>query len=107
MSPEETQRTKMTIDDSGPSQAPTGDSASEEPAFVRIQTSGKLRVGVATNTTPFTYKNTAGEIVGFDIAFAYELARTLDVELVLVPFTYDTWRDELMAGRFDIATSGL
>jgi ABC-type amino acid transport substrate-binding protein len=50
----------------------------------RIRETG-LRVGYGYNVIPFSYFNTANELVGYDIAFAYALARDLSVDLVLVP----------------------
>jgi ABC-type amino acid transport substrate-binding protein len=46
-------------------------------------------------------------LVGFDIAYAYQLARDLNVKLRLIPFT---WRDlarDLPRRRFDLALSGI
>jgi ABC-type amino acid transport substrate-binding protein len=72
-----------------------------------IQNSGVLRVGYNPNVIPFSYWNDRGDLVGFDISYAYELARDLNVKLEFLP--YD-WRDlsrDLVQGRFDIAMSGI
>ena len=45
--------------------------------------------------------------MGFDVAMAYELARSLDVKLWFIPFAWDELRADLGAGRFDIAMSGI
>lgn len=68
-----------------------------------IQQSGELRVGFSPEIPPFAYYNDAGELVGYDIAFAHDLARTLDVKLVFVPFVYATLPEDLETGIFDIA----
>jgi len=73
----------------------------------RIQQSGVLRVGYNATAVPFAYFNDAGELVGYDIAFAYDLARSLNVRPVLVPFEWAELERDLQAGRFDIAMSGI
>ena len=40
----------------------------------RIQQRGMLRVGYNADAVPFSYFNDAGELVGYDVAFAYDLA---------------------------------
>ncbi len=56
-------------------------------ALGRIQASGEIRIGFNPDIIPFSYRNERGELVGFDIAHAYQLARDLNVRLRLVPFT--------------------
>lgn len=73
----------------------------------RIQTSGELKVGFNPNIIPFSYRNTSGELVGFDIAHAYRLARDLSVRLRLIPFTWDGLEEDMAARRFDLALSGI
>ncbi len=107
LSPDVTRNINVSVESANDSPSNEAETAGTDPAFVRVQRSGVLRVGVTDNTTPFTYRNDEDDIVGFDIAFAYELANALDVGLVLVPLSYDTWQEDLLAGRFDIAMSGL
>lgn len=104
LSRDDTANVTMSIDNSpnGPDEK-TDDSS----AFDLIQKRGALRVGFAEDTPPFAYKNDNGDLVGFDIAFAYELARALSVNLVLVPTKHEAWYDELSNGRFDLAVGGL
>ena len=78
-----------------------------ETTFERIQRSGTLRVGYNSAAFPFCYFNEQGELVGIDVAMAYELARSLDVKLWFIPFAWDGLRADLGAGRFDIAMSGI
>jgi Na+/H+-dicarboxylate symporter/ABC-type amino acid transport substrate-binding protein len=72
-----------------------------------IQRTGTLRVGYNPSIVPFCYVNAAGELVGFDVAYAYDLARALNVRLVFIPFAWPHLRRDLEAGRFDIAMSGI
>jgi Na+/H+-dicarboxylate symporter/ABC-type amino acid transport substrate-binding protein len=78
-----------------------------ETTFQRIQRTGTLRVGYNIAAFPFSYFNERDELVGFDVAMAYELARSLDVKLWFIPFAWDELRADLGAGRFDIAMSGI
>jgi Na+/H+-dicarboxylate symporter/ABC-type amino acid transport substrate-binding protein len=75
----------------------------------RIRGSGTLRVGYHTTGSiiPFAYTNDRGELVGYDIAFAYDLARSLNVKLHFVPFEWAHLEEDLRARRFDIAMSAV
>jgi ABC-type amino acid transport substrate-binding protein len=74
----------------------------------RIRASGVLRVGYAPHVIPFSYFNEAGELVGYDIAYVYALARDLNVDLEFVPFTdWSKLDTELAAGTYDIAVGGI
>ncbi len=74
----------------------------------RIRASGILRVGYAPHVIPFSYFNTAGELVGYDISYAYALARDLNVDLELVPFSdWSNLNEDLIAGHYDIAMGGI
>ena len=54
----------------------------------RIQQSGVLRVGYNAAALPFSYFNDKGDLVGYDVAFAYDLARSLNVAVRFVPFEF-------------------
>jgi len=75
--------------------------------ITRIQQSGALRVGYNAAALPFSYINDAGQLVGYDVAFAYDLARSLNVRVVFVPFEFPDLERDLKAGRFDIAMAGI
>jgi proton glutamate symport protein len=65
-----------------------------------------LRVGYGREVIPFTYKNAAGALVGFDISFAYRLARDLHVGLEFAPIEWDEVEADLAARRLDIVMAG-
>lgn len=83
---------------SAPALAPAG--------IDRIRASGKLRVGYAPHVIPFSYFNTRGDLVGYDIAYAYALARDLNVDLEFVPFT-DWSKLDSQTQDFDLAVGGI
>jgi ABC-type amino acid transport substrate-binding protein len=75
--------------------------------FLNILSTKTLRVGYNPNTAPFCFYNINGNIVGYDIAFAYELAYDLGCQLVLVPMTFDNVIEELNERYYDIAMSAV
>jgi Na+/H+-dicarboxylate symporter/ABC-type amino acid transport substrate-binding protein len=72
-----------------------------------IQKVGEIRVGYNPDIVPFSYENSRGDLVGFDIAYAYQLARDLNVNLRLTPFTWQNLAKDLSARRFDLAVAGI
>jgi ABC-type amino acid transport substrate-binding protein len=81
--------------------------AKDSSVLARIQRAGELRVGFNEGIIPFSYRNSAGQLVGYDIAFAYQLARDLNVRLRLIPFEWTHLSQNLTEGRFDIAMAGI
>jgi len=75
--------------------------------FDRILRSGILRVGYSPLDIPFSYINSSGELVGYDIAYAYQLARDLDCTLEFIPIDYDHFIEQVETGEFDIAMSAI
>jgi Na+/H+-dicarboxylate symporter/ABC-type amino acid transport substrate-binding protein len=79
----------------------------EGPATLEgIRGRGVIRVGYGRDIVPFTYFNAHGDLVGFDISYAYALARSLHVRLELVPIEWTTLQSDLAAHRFDIVMAG-
>jgi proton glutamate symport protein len=94
---------KQSTDNSGGSSADNG----AVPSIANIRKRGVLRVGVNPHVIPFSYRNAAGELVGFDISYAYRLAHDLGVAIEFVPFAGPTLARDLSDHRFDIAMSGI
>lgn len=78
----------------------------EEP-LSRILNSGVLRVGYHAINIPFCFFNMEGDLVGYDIAFAYQLAKDLDCKLEFVPLSYQHLGEDLLEGKYDIAMSAI
>jgi len=72
-----------------------------------IQARGFLRAGFFSDALPFTYKNTAGEVVGYDAEMARMLARDLGVDLELVKLKRSEIKNTLDTGGCDLVMSGL
>ena len=77
-----------------------------ESTLDRIRRTGSLRVAYCESIIPFSYLNNKGELVGYDVAFAYKLAKALNVKLVFLPLTPNRGVEELQARCFDITMSG-
>jgi Na+/H+-dicarboxylate symporter len=78
-----------------------------ETALERIERTGELRVGYLQDNPPFSYRNDAGVLVGFEVDLAYRLAFELDVDLYLVPFEPGSLDSAFAADHFDLAIGGL
>ena len=75
--------------------------------LTRVAERGTLRVGYLPNALPFAFSNSAGEVVGFDIELAHEVAIDLDVDLELVRIAEEQIDGYFADGRIDIVMSGL
>lgn len=73
----------------------------------RILSSKILRVGYNPEAIPFCFPNNQGELVGYDMALAYTLAKDLKCDLELVPITLSRFSEELNSGLYDVAMSSV
>lgn len=73
----------------------------------RIAKRGTLRVGYLVDSLPFAYSNEQGEIIGFDIELAHNLANDLGVSLELVRVAHEDIGALFETGHLDIVMSGL
>lgn len=79
----------------------------EGDTFDRISSTKTLRVGYYPNVAPFCFYNVTENLVGYDIAFAYELAYDLGCKLELIPLTYNNVISDIEGKKYDIAMSAL
>jgi Na+/H+-dicarboxylate symporter/ABC-type amino acid transport substrate-binding protein len=74
----------------------------------KIKSRDVLRVGYSPDNMPFAFFNNEGELVGYDIQMAYDLARILNVsQLEFVPIDSRTWVERVNNGSCDLIMSGL
>lgn len=73
----------------------------------RIMQNKVLKVGYNSTVPPFSFLNIDGDVVGYDMAFAYELAYDLGVDLELVPLNYAKIAEELNENMYDIAMTAV
>lgn len=78
-----------------------------EGLLARVKSRGILRVGYSDLPPPFSYYNQKDQLVGYDVAFAHQLARQLGCRLEFIPFHYGALSDCLNRGVFDLAMSGI
>jgi Na+/H+-dicarboxylate symporter len=84
---------------------PPRDATAKHDAMERILARGTLRVGYFPQRVPFSFRNASGEIVGFDIEMAAQMAEDLGVRLELVTVRLDGIERLLADGRIDIVPS--
>lgn len=71
--------------------------------FDRVMKSGEVRLGIPYNVIPQGFLKPSGEWVGFEVDFAVELAKHLDLKLHQVKVTEQTWGPMLTRGQIDAA----
>jgi len=67
----------------------------------------ELRVGLEAGYMPFELKDKKGNIIGFDVDVAKEMAKELGVKLTLVNTAWDGIIPALLTNKFDIIMSGM
>ncbi len=83
-------------------EAPEGDTSLDD-----IKAKGTLILGLDDSFPPMGFRDEAGDIVGFDIDLATEVAERLGVELVLQPIDWDAKEMELSSGKIDCIWNGM
>ena len=78
----------------------------EQETIDKIIERGVLRVGFSS-FIPWAMQDKQGEYIGFEIDVAKRLAHDLDVELQLVPTSWDGIIPALLAGKFDVIIGGM
>jgi Na+/H+-dicarboxylate symporter len=68
---------------------------------------GTLRVGYLPDSLPWAFVNDQGQVTGFDIELASELALDLELDLEVVRINFDQVNQLLDSGQVDIVMSGL
>jgi ABC-type amino acid transport substrate-binding protein len=77
------------------------------PTLERIRQRGVLRVGFLPDRLPWSFRNSDGQLVGFDTEMAHVLARDLGVELEFVELPADELPRVLEEGAIDVGMSGI
>ncbi|MFZ1985211.1 MAG: transporter substrate-binding domain-containing protein [Desulfatitalea sp.] len=76
-------------------------------ALDEILKRGTLRVGTEPGYMPFEITNQKGEIIGFDVDMAKQMAKAMGVKLELVSTAWDGIIPALVTNKFDILMSGM
>jgi polar amino acid transport system substrate-binding protein len=73
----------------------------------RIKTSGELVLGTPGDFPPFSVTSDQGDLIGFDISLARELAKSMNVNLRIVRLPFSELIPNLESGEVDMIMSGL
>lgn len=73
----------------------------------RVESSGWLRVGYSPDALPWVFRNSAGDLVGYDMELIHTLAAGLDVGLETMRLPSSQVGHALATGQIDIYASGL
>jgi polar amino acid transport system substrate-binding protein len=79
---------------------------SSESVIETIKQNGVLKVGMST-FVPWAMRDKEGELIGFEIDVATELANDMGVEIEFVPTAWDGIIPALLAGKFDVIIGGM
>ncbi len=73
----------------------------------QILATGTIRVGTTGDYAPFSFAEDGDEPTGIDIDLARDLAAGLGVEVEFIETSWPTLVEDLVAGKYDIAMSGV
>ena len=76
-------------------------------SFEQIERSGVLRICYQKDDYPNSFFNAQGDLVGFDIDLAHQLARDLDLNLEFLPLASYAQAERVNQGYCDIAMVGV
>lgn len=75
--------------------------AHADPALDQIKQSGVFRVGTEGTYAPFTFHNSSGALVGFDVEIAQEIGKRLGAKVQFVEGKWDGLIAGIDANRYD------
>lgn len=75
--------------------------------FDAVKKSGKLRVAIDATYPPMESEDVSGKPVGFDIDFANELAKRLNVKAEYIVMNWDGILAGLVSNRYDVIISSM
>jgi len=81
---------------------PPADAAPQPGSLARAQARGSLRIGYDPNNLPMSFFNADGELVGFDVALAEQLAGALNLRAEFVPIAWPELPRLLAEGVIDV-----
>ena len=77
------------------------------PRLESIRARGSMRVGYMENALPFAYRNSEGEVVGYDMDLMRTLAYDIGVTLEVIRLDWGQAPAALESGQIDIAVGGI
>ncbi|MDN3648477.1 transporter substrate-binding domain-containing protein [Reinekea marina] len=67
---------------------------------------GELRCGVVLDFPPIGYRDANNEPAGFDVDYCYDLAKSLEVDVKIMPLTWSERLPVIVTGRADVVFGG-
>lgn len=80
--------------------------SARESVIEKIQKQGVIRVGMST-FVPWAMKDKQGELIGFEIDVAKQLAQDMEVKIEFVPTAWSGIIPALLTGKFDVIIGGM
>ncbi len=80
----------------------SGEKAESQDLLAKVQDEGKLLIGTEGTYPPFTFHDDKGDLTGFDVEIAKEVAKRLGVEPVFMETQWDAMFAGLDSKRFDM-----
>ncbi len=81
------------------------ETGAEEDLWAKVQEEGTLVIGTEGTYPPFTFHDESGELTGFDVEIAREVADRLGVEAEFLETQWDGMFAGLDSGRFDMVAN--
>lgn len=85
----------------------SADTAAEDTSLQDVLDKGYFTLGLDDSFPPMGFRDESGEIVGFDIDLANEVASRMGVDLKIQPISWDAKTMELNNGNIDVIWNGL
>ncbi len=73
----------------------------------KIEEDAKVIMGTNAEFPPFEYRDENGDVAGFDVALAEEIAAELGVELVIEDMDFNSLIAALKSGKIDFVAAGM
>jgi len=73
----------------------------------KIEKDGKVIMGTNAEFPPFEYRDENGDVAGFDVALAEEIAAEMGVELVIEDMDFNSLIAALKSGKIDFVAAGM
>lgn len=85
----------------------SSDNAEADTSLQDVLDKGYFTLGLDDSFPPMGFRDESGEVVGFDIDLAKEVATRMGVELKIQPISWDAKTMELNNGNIDVIWNGL
>ncbi len=96
----------LTACQSSPASSASGTANGEADALDRVIEAGVLRVANPQTSPPYSFRDDADQLQGFDVDFANEIGERMNLEIEFIQGEFDTFIPGLQTNRWDIVIAG-